>query len=89
MVKDLSQEVHFKVSEEDIGTDDVVGEGTCTLADLCQGTGVDSHFNIFYNGKSAGTVHFTTVWTDFNWARQEMAESERLRLEEEARLREE
>lgn len=81
MVKNLTHEVHFKVSDEDIGSDDVVGEGTCTLADLCKQRGVDSHFNISFKGKSAGTVHFKTVWTDFNAARQEMAEVERLRAE--------
>ena len=34
-VRDLDVEVHFKVSDEDWGTDDIVGEGTIRLADLC------------------------------------------------------
>mgnify|MGYP001048246055 FL=1 len=34
-VKDLSLEVHFKVSDEDWGSDDIVGEVTIRLSDLC------------------------------------------------------
>jgi len=40
-VRDMNVEVHFKVSDEDWGSDDIVGEGTCTLGDLCQENGTD------------------------------------------------
>ena len=53
-VKDLSTEVTFKVSDEDWGSDDVVGAGSCTLGDLASGTGVDQWFDILHEGESAG-----------------------------------
>lgn len=85
-VKDLNVEVQFKVSDEDYGSDDVVGEGTCTLADLCANGGQDGNFDIKHKGSGAGTVHFTTSFVDFQSAKAEVAasaEAERLRQEEE------
>ena len=35
-VKDMSAEVFFRVSDEDVTSNDIVGEGTCSLADFCQ-----------------------------------------------------
>ncbi len=88
-VKDLNVEVQFKVSDEDFGSDDVVGEGKCTLADLCANGGQDGNFDILHKGSGAGTVHFTTSFVDFASAKAEVAasaaaaEAERLRQEEE------
>ncbi len=85
-VKDLNVEVQFKVSDEDYGSDDIVGEGKCTLADLCANGGMDGNFDILHKGSGAGTVHFTTSFVDFQAAKAEYAaseEAERLRLEEE------
>ena len=45
-VTDMNAEVYFKVSDEDYGEDDVVGEGSCTLADLCQENGTDQFYDI-------------------------------------------
>ena len=65
-VKDMSQEVHFKVYDEDPGSDDVVGEATCSLADLCKEIGSEQTFEIKYDDKAAGTVKFMTTWFDGN-----------------------
>ena len=81
-VRDLSLEVKFKVSDEDFGADDVVGEGTCTLADLCVEPGTDASFPISFEGKESGTVRFVTTWVNFHTAKN--SEEERLRQEEEA-----
>lgn len=78
--------MHFKVSDEDYGADDIVGEGTCSLADLCQEGGSDCSYEIKHNGSGAGTVHFITSWVDFSKAKAEM-DSDRLRQEEEERVR--
>jgi Ca2+-dependent lipid-binding protein len=45
-VTDMSAEVHFKILDEDVGSDDIVGEGTCTLADLCNEDGTDEFYDI-------------------------------------------
>ena len=81
-VRDLSAEVTFKVSDEDWGADDVVGAGTCTLADLCVEPGTDVSLPIKYEGGDSGTVRFVTTWVNFHTAKN--SEEERLRQEEEA-----
>lgn len=73
-VKDLGAEVHFKVSDEDYGKDDVVGEGSFSLADWCNEAGTDSSYEIKFNGKGAGTVHFSTTYVDFKAARESEAD---------------
>lgn len=65
--------------DEDIGSDDVVGEGTCTLGDLCKDGSNEATFEINFKGKSAGTVRFETTWVNFHAAK------EAFRLEEEDR----
>ena len=40
--------VHYKVNDDDIGQDDVVGEGTCTLEELCN-AGQNQQFTISHN----------------------------------------
>jgi len=77
----MSQEVHFKVLEEDNFSNDVVGEGTCTLADLCQAS-TDQSYEISFEGKSAGTIRLATTFVNFHDAKAE--EAERLRIEAES-----
>ena len=86
-VKDMSLEVHFKVSDEDWGSDDIVGEGTCTLADLCQDS-TDSNYPINFKGEDAGTIRLTSRFVNFHAAKAALAEqeNERLRQEQEAEL---
>ena len=63
-VKDQNAEVHFKVFDEDTGSDDIVGEGTCTLAELCAKGGFDGNLDIKHKDSVAGTVHFVTSFGD-------------------------
>ena len=60
----MNAEVRFKVSDEDTGTDDIVGEGTCTLAELCAKDGFDGNFDIKHKDSVAGTVHFISSFVD-------------------------
>ncbi len=60
----MKAEVQFKVSDEDTGSDDIVGEGKCTLAELCAKGGFDGNFDIKHKDSVAGTVHFITSFGD-------------------------
>ena len=79
-VRDLDMEVHFRVSDEDWGTDDIVGEGTIRLADLCKEGGTDQSWPINYKGEDAGTVRLASTWVDFHAAKRILAEEEAERL---------
>ena len=68
--------MHFKVSDEDYGTDDIVGEGTLQLADWCNQASSDGSYEISFKGSGSGTVHFATTYVDFASAR--VSEAERL-----------
>ncbi len=50
--------------DEDTGSDDIVGEGTCTLAELCAKGGFDGNLDIKHKDSVAGTVHFVTSFGD-------------------------
>ncbi len=50
--------------DEDPGSDDIVGEGTCTLAELSAKGGFDGNFDIKHKNSVSGTVHFITSFVD-------------------------
>ena len=68
-VKDMSLEVFFRVSEEDNFSNDIVGEGTCTLGDLCQENDTDQSYEIQFEGSSAGTIKLATTFVNFHAAK--------------------
>ena len=74
--------MHFKVLEEDPIGNDVVGEGTITLADLCKEVRTDQSYKINFEGKPAGTIRLFTTFVNFHDAKAE--EAERLRIEAES-----
>ena len=69
-VRDMSLEVNFRVSDEDFGTDDIVGEATITLGDLCVESGTDQSWPISFKGESAGTVRIASSFVDFHAAKR-------------------
>ena len=79
-VKDMSLEVNFVVSDEDWGTDDIVGEGTISLADLCKEGGTDQSWPIAFKGEDAGTVRIASTFVDFNAAKRILEDEEQERL---------
>jgi hypothetical protein len=51
------------VKDEDIGSDDIVGQSTFKVSALCINNGIDEWFEIQHQGKSAGRVHLRSHWT--------------------------
>ena len=78
----MGVEVHYKVLEEDTFSNDIVGEGSCKIGDLCKNEEALT-LEIQFEGAKAGTVTFSTTFINFADAK----ESERLRKEEEERIR--
>lgn len=76
----MSLEVNFRVSDEDFGTDDIVGEATITLADLCNENGTDQSYPINFKGEDAGTVRIASTFVDFHAAKRILADEEAERL---------
>lgn len=52
----------IQVFDEDVGSDDMIGNATIKLSALCVGNGIDEWFNVAYKGKAAGQVHMKSVW---------------------------
>ena len=61
-VKYVGDDMTIQVFDEDVGSDDVVGVATIKLSALCVNNGIDEWFQIAHKGKSAGSVHFKSVW---------------------------
>jgi len=61
-VKYVGDDLTMEVFDEDVGTDDKVGEATFKLSALCVGNGIDEWFQVAYRGKQAGQVHLKSVW---------------------------
>ena len=75
-VKDLSATCYFQVLEEDNFSNDVVGDGTCSIQDLCQDNGSDANYPISFEGSSAGTVRLSSTWVNFQAAKQRLQQEE-------------
>ena len=53
----------FEVRDEDVSDSDLVGQGIIKLSSLIiNGQGIDEWFEIQYQGKSTGKVHFRCEW---------------------------
>ena len=58
----LGDDLHFKVWDDDVGKDDMVGEGSSKLTALVHENGIDEWFDIQFQGKPAGKLHLKCVW---------------------------
>lgn len=57
-VKYEGDDIHFVVMDEEVMTDDRVGDCTCKLSSFIGSTGdMDDWWEIRYDGKSAGHIH--------------------------------
>ena len=61
-MKYLGDDLHFKLNDEDIGKDDFIAEGATKLSALAMNGGIDEWFDVQYQGKQAGKVHFRCEW---------------------------
>ena len=61
-VKYVGDDMTIQVFDEDVGSDDKVGEASIKLSSVCIGNGIDEWFTIQHKGKSAGQVHLKSVW---------------------------
>ena len=52
--------ISFTVFDEDKFEDEVIGRRTIKIENLLEKAHLDKHFNIFYEGKSVGTLRIKT-----------------------------
>ena len=66
-VKDLSLNVKFIVSDEEVFKDDIVGERTGKLDYFCSDDGntFTKKYTISYEGETAGSVRIATTFINF------------------------
>lgn len=63
-VKYIGDDIHFTVLDEDVGTDDVVGDCVVKLSDFIGDSGkLDDWWQINFEGKPAGHIHLKSFWT--------------------------
>ena len=48
--------------DEDVASDDFIGEGNAKLSSFTLAGGIDEWFEIYFKGKSAGKIHFRCEW---------------------------
>ena len=65
-VKYIGDDLTVKVMDEDIGKDDMIGEAKIKLSSFCVNGGLDEWYEIYFEGESAGKVHFRGEWHPFN-----------------------
>ena len=61
-VKYVGDDLTMQVYDEDVGSDDLVGEATVKLSAFCINNGIDDWFQIAYKGKQSGQIHLKAVW---------------------------
>ena len=63
-VADTTEEMTVKVFDEDtLTSNDLICEGTVSLAALCLETPVDDWFALHFDGKASGSIHLRTKYT--------------------------
>jgi Ca2+-dependent lipid-binding protein len=67
-VKYVGDDIHFVVMDEEVASDDHVGECTVKLTSFIgakdsKTAEMDDWWEIFYEGKSAGHIHMKAIWT--------------------------
>ena len=65
-VKYIGDDLTVKVMDDDIGKDDTVGEAKIKLSSFCVNGGLDEWYEIYFEGKPAGKVHFRGEWHPYN-----------------------
>ncbi len=65
-VKYIGDDMTVKVMDEDVGADDLVGESKIKLSSFCVNGGLDEWYEIYFEGKPAGKVHFRGEWHPYN-----------------------
>jgi Ca2+-dependent lipid-binding protein len=61
-VKNIKDELHMQVFDEDPSSNDLVGESKIILSSLAIKVGLDEWFVIRYFNKKVGTVHLKVKW---------------------------
>ena len=61
-MKYVGDDITIQVFDEDVGSDDIIGDVTFKLSALCIGNGMDEWFAIAHRGKAAGQIHLKSVW---------------------------
>ena len=65
-VKYIGDDLTVKVMDDDIGKDDAIGEAKIKLSSFCVNGGLDEWYEIYFEGKPAGKVHFRGEWHPYN-----------------------
>ena len=61
-VKYIGDDLNLEVFDEDVGSDDKIGEASFKLSALCANNGIDEWFTIAFRGKQSGQVHLKSVF---------------------------
>lgn len=61
-VKNTADDLVIEVLDDDVGSDEKVGETTIKLSSFCIGTGIDTWIDIQWKGKGVGQVHLQSFW---------------------------
>ena len=70
-VTNMSANLLYKVLDEDVTTNDLVGEGTISISDFCEESGRFS-YPLTYSGNSAGTIRFETSYVNFKASKENL-----------------
>ncbi len=57
-VRYIGDDMTVKVMDDDIGKDDTIGEAKIKLSSFCVNGGLDEWYEIYFESKPAGKVHF-------------------------------
>ena len=62
-VKYVGDDLNLAVMNENMTSDDSIGEATIKLSSLCIGNGLDEWFEIQHKGTPAGHIHLKSEWS--------------------------
>lgn len=65
-ITSTSDDIVFRVMDDDVTTSDLVGQTTIKCSSLCINNGVNEWFTINYKDKSAGRVHIASRFNPAN-----------------------
>ena len=55
-VRSMKETLKYAAYDDDMGNDDLIGEGTCTVRDVCGGGGGERGIGIEFKGKKVGEI---------------------------------
>ena len=61
-VKYIGDDMQIWVKDEEVCTDELIGEATVKLSALCVEGGIDDWWTITFEGKKAGMLHMKGTW---------------------------